>query len=70
MTIPMVSETELVVDRSGVKRTEAGGSFLRLRLTDLCNSLGASRTILMVSYPGGELPAQKDWLSEAERYLR
>jgi hypothetical protein len=59
----------LIVDRSGVKREQPSHNAPELTLFELYNSNGASVTALMVTYPVDELPARKDWLREAERYL-
>jgi hypothetical protein len=59
----------LILDRMGVKRELLEGNAFELPLHELHNAAGRSLVVLPVRIPRAELPAPKDLVTEALRYL-
>jgi hypothetical protein len=59
----------LVVDRMGVKQSQASALAPRINLAVLHNAAGRRLVVRLVSITRAELPPPRDWLREAQRAL-
>lgn len=65
-----LDSSPLIVDRLGIKQTQASEMAPQIELAVLHNAAGRTLVARLVSVARSELPAQRDFLTEAQRYLR
>jgi hypothetical protein len=63
------TQRALIVDRMGVRQSQATALAPEVGITVLCNAAGRSLVARLVSIERERLPAQRDLLRDAERYL-
>jgi hypothetical protein len=63
------ARTPLVVDRMGIKQTQASATATPLDLAVVHNVAGRSLVARLVGVARAELPPPRDWLREAQRVL-
>ncbi len=60
---------DLIVDRMGIKQTQAGANHLDLHLQELHGARGGTAVVQRVRVPRWDFPERPDFLAEAERFL-